>query len=294
MTSSKTEPMALSKESDLYEPARRYFADLGFAVDAEVRHCDLVALKDDQLIIAELKLGLNFKLLTQAVERQRMTSEVFIVIPAPKRETRQWRNGKQVVKRLGLGLLTVTSSPLGSRAWLQHEPSCHGVQEQSRHDTQLREALLREFSGRLTRQNIGGVTGVEIVTAYRETALCIATLLDMQGQLAPRVVAGYCGDKSASILAKNHYGWFDRVKPGIYTLSPDGKVALQGYPAIVKQARQLISSLDEAKAENEKAGNEKDGKKSVGIKRACNERAGKNYAGIEKAGKNKAGKKKTG
>ena len=240
--------MAIKKESDLFEPARRYFADMGFAVDAEVKHCDLVALKGERLIVAELKTGLNFKLLTQAVQRQKITSEVYIVIPAPKRETRQWRDGMDVVKRLGLGLLTVSSSPLGSRAWLQHEPAeiqdAENASQKNKLDNRLRDAVLKEFSGRHTRENIGGVTGVEIVTAYRETAICIVTLLKMRGPLAPRQVAQYCGDKSASILAKNHYGWFERVKPGIYTLSKTGEAALHDYPALGSHARQLIDSLE--------------------------------------------------
>ena len=43
------------KESDLYSPVCNYFTELGYDVQAEVKSCDLIAKKDSEIIIAELK-----------------------------------------------------------------------------------------------------------------------------------------------------------------------------------------------------------------------------------------------
>ena len=42
-------------ESDLFFPVRDYLIKNGFKVNAEVKHCDLTATKDQTLIVVELK-----------------------------------------------------------------------------------------------------------------------------------------------------------------------------------------------------------------------------------------------
>ncbi len=227
------------KESELFEPVKQYFAEQGFSVDAEVRNCDVVALRDDELIVTELKTSLNLTLLVQATQRQKITNDVYIAIPAPKKETKQWRASAQIVKRLGLGLLVVSVSPLGRWAYLKYEPDHKG-----RLNQRMRGAVLKEFTSRGTRLNVGGVTGTPIITAYRETALCIATMLEVAGPLPPRKVAKLCGEKTGSILLKNHYGWFERVDRGVYDISDEGKAALETYATVTERARKLIAEFD--------------------------------------------------
>ena len=48
----------IKNETDLYLPVQRFFSELGFKVDAEVRDCDIVASKDDIVVICELKEAL--------------------------------------------------------------------------------------------------------------------------------------------------------------------------------------------------------------------------------------------
>ncbi|MCM3082236.1 hypothetical protein M3558_25230, partial [Brevibacillus invocatus] len=50
-------------EVDLYEPISQYFRRQGYEVKGEVLHCDLAAVKADELIIVELKRHLSVELL---------------------------------------------------------------------------------------------------------------------------------------------------------------------------------------------------------------------------------------
>lgn len=223
-------------ESELYEPVRKYLTQEGYDVDAEVHHCDVVGLKGDELVIVELKTSVNIRLLVQLVERQALARQVYAALPAPSRQTRQWRNATMLLKRLGAGLLLVDASPLGACAYRKFKPSHKGSVNQRR-----QKALLAEFNTRTERLNTGGVTGQKIVTAYRETAICIATMLDELGPLAPRQIKPVCGARSAAILQKNYYGWFQRPARGIYDLTTAGRAALKDYPSIRQRAAALVA-----------------------------------------------------
>ena len=47
------------KETDLYEPIRAFLEEEGYQVQAEVKDCDIAAVKDGQLVIVELKKAFN-------------------------------------------------------------------------------------------------------------------------------------------------------------------------------------------------------------------------------------------
>lgn len=53
-------------EVDLYKPIQTYFSRDGYEVYGEVKDCDLVAVKDEELVVVELKLTLSVDLLIQA------------------------------------------------------------------------------------------------------------------------------------------------------------------------------------------------------------------------------------
>ena len=63
--------MVVNREWELFEPVRRLFAERGYSVNAEVRDCDVTAVKNDELVIIELKTSLSVALLAQGVKRQR-------------------------------------------------------------------------------------------------------------------------------------------------------------------------------------------------------------------------------
>ena len=74
----------VKSETEMYLPVQKYFADMGFKVDAEVRDCDVVATRDDIVVICELKKGFTIELMYQLVDRKKMTPYVYAVIPRPK------------------------------------------------------------------------------------------------------------------------------------------------------------------------------------------------------------------
>ena len=52
----------------------------GFSVDGEVKNCDLVAIKNDIVVVAELKKTFNISLVYQLMERKNITPYVYAVI----------------------------------------------------------------------------------------------------------------------------------------------------------------------------------------------------------------------
>ena len=90
--------------------------------------------------------------------------------------------------------------------------------------------LLREFARRVGDPNAGGAMRVGIVTSYRQDALRCAAYLENKGASKGAVVAKEADvPKATRIMADDYYGWFERVKTGIYMLTPKGCEALVLY-----------------------------------------------------------------
>ena len=225
------------KETDLFQPICDHFQQKGYEIAAEVAGCDVVAKKNEELVIIELKKSLNLTLISQAVDRQKITDLVYVAFFAPKRSTRSFRTSKSILDRLGLGLITVSKTPLRMSAAILKHPS-----RQLEIDLKRRSAFLKELAGRSIQPNIGGSTGIPVYTAYRETAITIAMLLESKGPLKVSEVRPMCGDKVQSILAQNHYGWFQRIERGIYDLTDGGRTALVQYPELRGLVNKLIVS----------------------------------------------------
>ena len=65
------------------------------------------------------------------------------------------------------------------------------------------------------------------MTAYRQDALLCARLLAQAGPMAPAAVRDATGiARAAAILSRDVYGWFERVRRGIYRITPAGEEAL--------------------------------------------------------------------
>jgi len=220
------------RESDLYPPLRACLETLGYTVRAEVNGCDVAAIKGDDLVVIELKRALNVSLLVQAVERQRATDSVYIAIPRPKGGawTRQWRGVKRLLRRLEVGLIFVAPRSRVRRVEivLHPEPSA------KRKRANVRRAMIEEMAGRSGDYNTGGSTRRKLVTAYRETALRIAHLLDRNGPSTTRALRTLgAGPRTTPILYDNVYGWFRRVARGTYELTDPGRAALIEYAELV-------------------------------------------------------------
>jgi len=213
------------RETDLYEPIRAFLETEGYQVQAEVKHCDIAAEKDGQLVIVELKKAFTLKLVYQAIERQSLTEQVFVAIPRPKKGQREkaWKDMLRLLKRLELGLLTVAlDSPLQT-VDVVLEPADSPVRKNRR----KREGLQAELEGRETDSNIGGMTRRKIITAYREKSIRLACLLEKEGQLSTAELRERGLEDSIGICSRNYDHWFRRVAKGVYALSEIGKEALE-------------------------------------------------------------------
>jgi len=223
-------------EKDLYRPIQRYFSREGFEVYGEVKDCDMVAVRGDEIAIIELKLTLSVDLLIQAAKRQRITDKVFVAIPKPKYrlKSKRWADKCHLIRRLELGLIIVSPSGKGLKAELIFHPTpFHSKKSQGKSKVK-RAAILKEINGRSADFNIGGSTRTKIMTAYKENCIQIGCFLKEHGPLSPKSLRQMgAGDKTLSILTKNYYGWFERIKRGTYSLSDKGLKETMEYPDLL-------------------------------------------------------------
>ena len=221
------------RETDLYPPLADFLEKNGYRVHAEVVGCDISALRDDELLVVEMKLRFNFEVVLQAVRRQEAADAVYIAVPlrGARRYPPRWGLIRDLLIRLGLGALFVRFAAGGAPCVeIPLEPG----DGRSRKKPSARKAMLREMSGRGENFNVGGAVRRPIVTAYRTEALRIALLLRENGTLAPKALRGLgAGPKCSSILQKNYYLWFERVERGLYRLSPAGEKALENWSEVV-------------------------------------------------------------
>ncbi|MEQ9363164.1 MAG: DUF2161 family putative PD-(D/E)XK-type phosphodiesterase [Leptospirales bacterium] len=203
------------KESDLYEPLARKFRKQGYKVQGEVCGCDLVAVKDDEIIVVELKKTFNVKLLYQAVRRLAITARVYVAIfrPEARQKMSYWQMIKSLARRLNLGVFVVD----GDSVKVLVEPGPF----QSRILARQRQKVLKEMHGRRISENAGGVTRTKLNTAYLENAVHISVLLKKHRKLtAAQLQERGANDKTYNTLYRNVYGWFERRDKGVYGLKP--------------------------------------------------------------------------
>ena len=213
------------KETDLYEPIRAFLEEEGYQVQAEVKGCDIAAVKDGQLVIVELKKSFSLKLVYQGLERQSLTEQVFVAIPRPKKGAREksWKDMVKLLKRLELGLLTVAlDSPLQT-VDVVLEPSDSLAWK----NRKKREKVQAELEKRQVDANVGGMTRRKIMTAFREKSICVACILEKEGQLSLAEFRERGLEDCVGLLSKNYDKWFKRVEKGVYALSEKGKEALE-------------------------------------------------------------------
>ena len=233
------------REKDMHGPLCTFLEGQGYRVNAEVRGCDLTARKDDELIAIEMKTRFSARLLAQAVRRQRTYDGVYIAIPAmgSKKMPPSMRDITVLCRGLGVGLLLVRYLQTKTKVEIIFHPRMKDTPSRGKR----RRAVIREIDGRYAELNTAGSTvRDERVTAYKQRALFIASLLDRLGEASPKALRDLGADKTAQrILSMNHYGWFERVETGIYRLHPAGKEALKRYiqkmPVLEEMTEQAIN-----------------------------------------------------
>ncbi len=233
-------------ESDLFVPVQQYLITQGYSVKAEVLHCDVTAVKDDEIVVVELKKNLNISLLIQAAKRQKFADSVYVAIARKpdKKLPRNFKGACHLLKRLELGLIFVSFLKTKTKVEIIFHPS----EFKKRKSHKVRHNIIREISGRTGNYNTGGCRGRQIMTAYRESVIHIACFLLEYDELSPAKLRQFGTSKNTQpILSKNHYGWFERVKRGIYKLHPQGEKALEQYPDLVEHYKMIVKEKNNQK-----------------------------------------------
>lgn len=212
------------KETDLFDPVRLFLENLGYAVQGEVKDCDVVATRGEDTIIVELKRSFNLKLVYQAIERQTIAEHVYVAIPRPIKGQRDktFTNMVRLLKRLELGLLTVAlDSPL-QLVEVVLEPADSMVRKNRR----KQEGIAKEVDQRILAVNKGGMNKSKIMTAYREKSIALCCYLEGRGGV-PLKELREIDPKYATLVQSNPYKWYQRVEKGIYSLAKEGELALE-------------------------------------------------------------------
>ncbi|WP_099827850.1 DUF2161 domain-containing phosphodiesterase [Oceaniglobus indicus] len=214
--------MTRPKETELYAPVKTFLEGQGYEVKAEVGPADVMAVRgDEDPVFVELKTGFTLSLVHQGIARQGLSDWVYLAVPRGKGRAggRAVKDNTALCRRLGLGFLSVRL-----RDGLI-EVHCDPAPYRPRPQKPRLGRLLREFARRTGDPNVGGSTRVGVVTAYRQDALACARYL-RAGAAKGAVVAAATGvERATRLMADDHYGWFERVSTGVYTLTPNGRAA---------------------------------------------------------------------
>ena len=225
-------------EKELFEPIKKYFEGFGYVADGEVCDIDLYMEKEGSSVAVELKQTLDFKAVTQAALRQKITDTVFIGIFRPKDLfSKSFKNKIYLLKRLGIGLIVVSKRTLEIE--IVSEPVVSELSKYQTSNKDKRTQLSEEFQKRKIKNNVGGVTHTKLMTEYRENALLVLSALNSLGGTAKGCdVAKSSGVANATaILRANYYGWFSKESKGIYKISKEGYEAMAEYAATIDKLR---------------------------------------------------------
>jgi len=218
------EKPAFSLEQDLYPPVKALLQRQGYSVKGEVGAADVVAVRSGEPpVIVELKLRFSLGLFHQAIARLAISDLVYVAVPRPTGKTakRALKDNLGLCRRLGLGLITVRGDG-------QAEVLCDPGPYAPRKSKKRAARLLREFDRLQGDPNAGGATRHGIVTGYRQDALrCAAYLAEHGASKGAQVASGAGVGVATSLMANNHYGWFERVSRGVYDLTDTGRAGLK-------------------------------------------------------------------
>ncbi|MCD4652216.1 MAG: hypothetical protein K8S56_10600 [Candidatus Cloacimonetes bacterium] len=224
------------KESELFPPLKTFLEQNDYRVRAEVDACDVVAEKDGESILIELKKSINMKLLIQAVQRQKLSDSVYVAVERSALTGRDIKGKLLLLKRLEVGLIEIILRT--KRVQIRFHP----IPYQRYKDKKKQRALLRESAERTANHNLGGITHVKVVTAYREAAIFIACCLErFDEQTTTQIKARGTSPKTTQILYDNHYGWFSRTGRAQYELNSKGRNALKTYSDIAQYYYSIIN-----------------------------------------------------
>ena len=217
----------MPREAELYPPVKAYLEARGYTVKGEVGAVDVVAVKDGAApLLVELKLGFSLPLFHQALDRLAISDCVYVAVPEKpgKAALRALRANVKLARRIGLGVLTVRLRD--GHVTAEADPAPY----QPRKSPKKAARLLRQFDRLRGDPNAGGATRHGIVTGYRQDAVACARVLATSGPMRGAAVRDAAEvPQATTIMARNVYGWFERVDRGIYGLTEAGRRGLADY-----------------------------------------------------------------
>ena len=217
-------------EKAQYPILKSHFESNGYKVKAEINDIDVTALKDDLLILIEMKTSLNVPLIAQGIRRRPLGDSVYLSIPKPSDKvlkSERFKDKCLILKELELGLILVDLKY--GMVNILFDPK----NRSTKNPKKQRQGLLKEFNARRTDFNTGGSNKTKIITAYRELALLALDYMEDQQRSTKELREYTQGKKIVDILQKNYYGWFRRVSRGVYEITTAGEQALSDYREVV-------------------------------------------------------------
>ena len=216
--------MTKPREADIYAPVKRFLEGQGYAVKGEVGAVDVMAVRGDEPpVLVELKLGFTLALFHQGMDRLSLSDWVYVAVPEKEGRAalKSLKENVKLARRVGLGVLTVRLRD--GHVTAQADPGGYVPRKRPKSVKRLLKAY-----GRLKGDpNEGGATRHGIVTGYRQDALLCARFLAVHGPSAGAKVKAWAEVPAAtSIMAADHYGWFERVSRGVYGLTAAGRKGL--------------------------------------------------------------------
>lgn len=237
------------KESDMYEPVKQFLLD-HLACDrvvAEVFDFDVLGLcGDHHNVIVEMKKGLNFKVIKQAMRAKQYAHWVYIAVirPTKQNDEHEWVY-ETLLKPHGIGLLYVDdpdksyslwrrrgydTSPVGfaieeqpqgwrspapnakirriSVAKYTRRPNTQRRISQIKSDTHTHASYIRSNIPDWADENIGGVKGGDArqVTAYSKLMSAIRSFLEDTHQYNDKMGLSLKAIVNHIPLTQSHYG----------------------------------------------------------------------------------------
>lgn len=212
--------LKIFKEEDLYDPLRKWLVNNQYEVQAEVQSCDVVAVKNEEITIIELKKSFNLQLVYQCMERQKIGKYVYAAIAAPNKSKIKRKNlqkAEALLKRLGIGLILISLYSTSSIVEVRIEAKSIAT----RKSPNKKKKVLKEIAQRSGEYNVGGKQG-KIVSSYRESAIHIYCLLQKEIEASPsQLIKLGAPSNTGTILRNNHYGWFHKIARAKYTFDVD-------------------------------------------------------------------------
>lgn len=213
----------MAKEAELYPAIKAFLTRAGWDVKGEVGPADVVARRGEDILVVELKLGFSLALFHQGIERLKLTDQVYLAVPSGGRKKAMQAN-VSLARRLGLGVLSVRARD--GHVDVLAEPGPYAPRKSKKKQARL----IKAFDRLEGDPNAGGATRHGLVTGYRQDALKCARFLAVHGESTGAKVKDWAEVPQArAIMADNHYGWFMRVRRGVYALTEAGRQGLKDW-----------------------------------------------------------------